>query len=390
MIDLRCGVKIYDNDWFLRHNFEPEQAADWLAQMGVTYVITQSRYLPMSDSAVKSVVDAGERSQYAALDDLAFRHALKARGIAYFACLNICFDPAFSQLHDDMLPIDQFGRTATQQDWYLGIPPDRCENLYHKTQLLRQAVEILVPDGVHLGFVRWPGFWETWLPGTKAAQMPDYCYGNGTLERFMKETGVAVPLSRPVEAAQLIRERFAASWRDWKCAITGRAIATIRAAILEWQPETLIAINTLPFFADDFDNAVTCIFGQDIAKLAEVVDIFEVMAYHQIMKRDVFWPAAITNDIKRRSQSKAICTIQAKALYLDGIHAGQGRESMIRAVDFARMLESLATSMADGVCVFTFSDLLNLRQTSEGQDMLAALRHFRAHRSRPDIVPAKR
>ena len=50
MIDLRLGLKIYDNDWFLKYGMAPEQAADVVAGMGATFVIAQSRFLPMQDS----------------------------------------------------------------------------------------------------------------------------------------------------------------------------------------------------------------------------------------------------------------------------------------------------------------------------------------------------
>jgi hypothetical protein len=74
MQDLRLGIKIYDNTWFLRHHHSPEAAADILAQMGATFVIAQSRFLPMQDSAVQSNVRDSQASDYAALDDVAFRH----------------------------------------------------------------------------------------------------------------------------------------------------------------------------------------------------------------------------------------------------------------------------------------------------------------------------
>jgi len=54
MVHLQCGVKIYDNAWLLHRGLEPEAAADFLSDLGVTYVVTQSSYLPMVDSAVKS------------------------------------------------------------------------------------------------------------------------------------------------------------------------------------------------------------------------------------------------------------------------------------------------------------------------------------------------
>src|SRR3569833_3857310 len=139
MVDLRLGFKIYDNDWFLKHGMEPGQAADVLAGLGATFEIAQSRFLPMQVSAVDSQVrDADGR--YDRLDDIAFRNALRERGIAYFGCLNICFDPALAAAHPELLPIDQFGRIEEKQDWYIGLPPDREENVAQKIALLETAV----------------------------------------------------------------------------------------------------------------------------------------------------------------------------------------------------------------------------------------------------------
>jgi len=122
MIDLRLGFKIYDNDWFLKHGLAPEQAADLLAEMGTTFVIAQSRLLPMQDSAVESEVREID-GRYQSLDDIAFRNALRERGIAYFGCLNTCFDPALAAAHPELLPIDQFGRIEEKRTGISGCRP---------------------------------------------------------------------------------------------------------------------------------------------------------------------------------------------------------------------------------------------------------------------------
>ena len=79
MFDPRVGMKIYDNVWYLRHRLEPEEAADILAGMGVTFVLAQSRILPMQDTAIESEVSAAEAARFATLDDALFamrsRHA---------------------------------------------------------------------------------------------------------------------------------------------------------------------------------------------------------------------------------------------------------------------------------------------------------------------------
>jgi hypothetical protein len=276
-----------------------------------------------------------------------------------------------------LLPIDQFGQPEQMQDWYIGLPPDRTENLQHKITMLEKAIPALLPDGVHLGFIRWPGFWETWLPDVQRASMPDYCYAPQTLRRFCEKTGADLPLDSATRAATLIAQRYRSEWRDWKCSVTIDAIRLIRTAVQRSRPETAIAINTLPFFQSDFDNAVEEVFGQDIARLSEVVDVFEVMSYHQILRRDAGWPAAIGADIKRRTSRKVVCTLQAKALYLDGMHAGKGRSSQLSADEFIRAVDALEQSSVDGMCVFIFSDLLNARQTNEGRRMLDRLKHFR-------------
>lgn len=377
-INLRSGVKIYDNDWFIRHGLAPEEAADLLARWNVTYVIAQSRLLPMQDSAVSSAVTPAQQARYAALDDLAFRQALAERGIAYFAVLNIGFDPDFARRHPALLPIDQFGRRAVLDDWYIGLPPIRAANTAHKIGLLTRAVAELAPDGVHLGFVRWPGFWETWLPGDDPAAKAHYCFAPETIAAFTAETGIALPGDDPAAAAAQAEGPHRAAWTAWKCRQTVAQIGAIRAAIEAVRPGLPIAINTLPFFRDEFDGAVETVFGQDIAALRAVVDIFEVMAYHQILRRPADWPGRIAADILGRSAGRAaICTIQGRALYLEGQHAGRGRAGEITAAEFGACLDGIAASPAQGVCVFTFTDLLDLRGTAQGEAMLAHLGAFR-------------
>jgi len=376
MTNLRLGFKIYDNDWFLKYGLTPDQAADRLAGLGATYVIAQSRFLPMQDSAVESQVREAD-GRYEALDDLAFRNALRERGIAYFGCLNICFDPAFAASHPELLPIDQLGRTEQKQDWYIGLPPDRQENLENKIETLERAVAALAPDGIHLGFVRWPGFWEIWLPDVDRASMPDYCYSPQTLRRFCAEADVGLPWGDARAAAQLIAERYREKWRIWKCGVTVEAIGQIRRTVQMKRPETPIAINTLPFFRTDFDNAVEEVFGQDIGRLSDVVDVFEVMSYHQILRRDAEWPAAVGTDIKRRTNRQVVCTLQAKALYLEGMHQGRGRSARISADEFSRAVTELERSEVDGMCVFTFSQVLEMQETKEGREIVNRLARFR-------------
>lgn len=377
MFDPRVGMKIYDNVWYLRHRLEPEQAADILSSMGVTYVMAQSKLLPMQDTAIESEVTPDEAARFATLDDRAFRDALKERGIAYFASLNIGFDPNFIAGHQDLLPIDQSGRREEKTDWYIALPPDRPANINHKLALLEKAARVLEPDGVHLGFIRWPGLWEIWLPDVKRADMPDYCYGPETLSSFCAGTGIDLPVHDAVTAAAMIAKSHKAAWRDWKCNATTSTVGAIRQALRAIKPDIKVAINTLPFTLGDFDNVVEEVFGQSPSRLKDVADVFEVMAYHQILRRDASWPARIATDIKRRSQSTTVCTIQGSALYLEGMHANRGRATEITTEEFLGIVDNVEASEADGLCVFTFTDFLDMRDTADGKRRIERLRAFR-------------
>ncbi|WP_180899721.1 hypothetical protein [Martelella soudanensis] len=377
-MNLRSGVKLYDNDWFIRYGWEPEQLADHLADLNMTYVIAQSRFLPMANSAVESAVSKTDRLRYEALDDRALRDCLRERDIGYIAVENICFDPAYADAHPEDLPIDQFGRRHHREDWYVGVPPDRHPNIEEKAARLKAAVAALDPDGVHLGFIRWPGFWETWLPGDRRADKPEYCFSAQTISEFNSFAGLSLDPQSPQHTAEAILAGHREAWTTFKCRVTCDAIKTIRTVFEDGQRHLPVSINTVPLFRDDFGCAGAEVFGQDIEMLSDVVEVFEVMAYHQIMKQDALWPARIAEHIRMRSgSSAAICTVQASPLYLDGMHAGANRSATLDASEFSAMLDALENANVEGICLFTMTELMDRADTEDGRAMQQRLRRFR-------------
>jgi hypothetical protein len=377
MLDPRLGMKIYDNVWFVEDLLEPEEAADFLSSMGVSFVLSQSKLLPMQDTAIPSEITAEQKKRFESLDDRAFRDALKERGIGYFCSLNFGFDPKFISAHPHLLPTDQFGKKEEKVDWYIGLPPDRKENVEHKLRLLEAAVRALEPEGIHLGFIRWPGFWEIWLPDVSRSEMPDYCYGQATLARFCNDADIDLPTTDAVASAKLIAARYRETWRDWKCQQTVNTVRFMKSRLAAIKPDVKVVINTLPFFLDDFDNAVEEVFGQSPSQLSKVTDIFEVMAYHQILRRDPKWAGEIGTDVKRRSGKTTVCTIQGNALYLQGMHANRGRNMTLTTNEFIDCVDNVEDSEADGLCVFTFTDFLNMRSTADGRTRIERLKSFR-------------
>ncbi len=119
------------------------------------------------------------------------------------------------------------------------------------------------------------------------------------------------------------------------------------------------ALNTVPFGKKDYENAEEEVYGQSPEKLADVIDLFEVMAYHQILKRPVEWIPRIGQEIKSRSNQTTVCTLQGEALYNEGMHASYGRKADIEIAEFERAVEAVVAEPAvDGLVLFTWADLL--------------------------------
>jgi hypothetical protein len=356
----QVGMKVYDNDWYLKHNLSYEDAADLLSDWGVDFILTQSRALPMPDTAVKSEVPEELAARYASYDDRAFRDALAARGIGYWATVLMFFDPEALADDPSLASVDSCGRTVEAIDWYVGIPPTKKRHVAAKIAAISEAVQILEPDGVHLGFMRWPGFWELRVPGHDLSAFPEQSYDRESLEQFMYDAGVEVPdHTSPAKAAAWIKTNARKAWTDWKCAVVVDVISQVKEAGRRFHPELKIMLNTVPFKYSEFGGVQETHYGQRFEELASVVDVFEVMAYHQILKRPAAWIGEIGKEVKMRTKRTTVCTLQSKPLYLDGIHGKENRSETLDGVEFGHGVKAAKEAGIDGVVFFTWSDFLD-------------------------------
>ena len=135
-------------------------------------------------------------------------------------------------------------------------------------------------------------------------------------------------------------------------------IRRVKETVRRVGPEIPLVLNTVPFGHLDFDNAIEKVFGQRFESLAEVVDVFEVMAYHQILRRPPEWIPRIGEEVKARTGRTTVCTLQAVPLYLDGMHAKEKRSRTLEAREFERATELVAQSGVDGMVFFIWTDFL--------------------------------
>jgi hypothetical protein len=358
MNEFEIGVKVYDSDWLLKYDLSPQDAAQLLKEWGVNFVLAQSRYLPMPDSAVDSQLRPDKAGRYTHADDREFRAALAKEDIGYWATVCTFFNPTVIETDPSLRPVGSDGRPMEQTDWYMGIAPSMEEYVTGQVAAIEHAVKALQPDGLFLSFTRWPGFWELWMPHHIRQDLVEYSFDPHSLERFVRETGLNLPTREAAEAAAWIEVNARDSWTSWKCQVVTDVIRQVKRAGRKIKPNVQIMLNTLPFRARDFDGAREKTFGQQIETLNAVVDVFEVMTYHQIQRRPVDWIPRAGMEVKQRSGRKTVCTIQARPLYLDGIYASDGRSPTLDAQEFAQAIGAVEAAGLDGIVVFIWSDLL--------------------------------
>lgn len=355
MQDFKLGMKIYSLDWFWKYNLDYRQAAEELKSLHVSYIITMSKCLPMYNSAVDSEIPPEKNALMEHFDDRAFRDALKEAGIEYFGACNFFFDPPSMYRHGN-IPVDSTGAKAAETDWYIGACPTDEAYVREHTERIVAAMRTLNMDGVFLGFMRYPGFWELWLPGVSENDWPEYCFCPRCLEKFKELTHIPVP--RSGGAGEWIRKNAYAEWGNFKTGVIADIVRDIRTRIRDINPEAQVILNTVPFDTGHYGCNGRRIFAQDPRLLAQYTDIFEVMGYHQILGQPVSWIAQAGRYFKEATGKRVVCTVQAKPLYLEGIHAGKGRAESISPEAFHMALKDVRQSGLDGVAVFTWSDFL--------------------------------
>ena len=370
------GMKVYDNDWFLKFHFSYSEVAKILKDWGVNLILTQSKYIPMPDTAVKSEVSEQEKQLYNSYNDLKFREALANEGIDYYSTILMFFDPSALLINEKLSPYDENLKKMKKIDWYIGIPPTMEDHIENKITLLKKAVKELSPDGVHLAFMRWPGFWELWMPDSKISDFNDYSFDNISIEKFFHDCELNKPTIAINFIPKWIKENLNNEWISWKCRIVQNVISDIKSELRKIKPDLKIMLNTVPFGKNDYNNAQDKIFGQNFELLSDIVDTFEVMTYHQILKRTPEWIKLSGEEIKKRTKKNTICTIQAQPLYLEGIHKKENRNTELDGNEFNECLEFIKDSNIDGVVVFLFTDFLNQYFKDKNKNLINKILNF--------------
>ena len=370
------AVKNYGFEWNTVFDLDERSAGRKLREHGVDWAIAQNLLDPLPGSAVDQ---SGPRSGY---DDRRLRDELRVAGLRVFEATSVFFRPAAYEARPDLRPVDERGRVMEPFGWYVGLCPSDSGYLAERVELMERVVATLAPDGVFLSFIRFPGFWELWMPETRRADIREYCFCERCLGRFQQETGVALPDGREARTRALTTE-LRTEWTAWKCGLIASVVRALGDAARRQKPGVEVMVNGLGFGRDEYDGAVREVLGQDrrlIAGPGGPAGHLELMFYHQIQRREpTGWIEPVAAEARKEVAGTLLACLQSRADYLDPIYAPGARRRDLPPSEFRDALAAVARSDADGATVYFLRDLLEDELRGRGE-LVGALRDFKAGR----------
>lgn len=221
-----------------------------------------------------------------------------------------------------------------------------------RAKRVEQAVELvrrLEPDGLSIDFIRHFVFWEMVSPDANLDSLPDACYCRACLKRFAEHAEIDTDLLalEPPEAAEWIAVHRAEEWAHFKCRTITSVAEQIIEAVREIKPDILVNIHIVPWRANDHEQAITRIAGQDRESLGALADFLSPMAYSFMLRQPPEWVGSVVEDVASVTDARVLPSIQVATAYREG-------ESLPNEEFEANLLSALAPPSA-GV-VFWSSD----------------------------------
>ena len=346
------GVKAYGWQWADDHGLSMAQAARRMASHGVDWALVQNLIDPLPGSAVAQVPPGG------VYDDAGWVDELRTHGIRTYQSTAVTFAPEEFAAHPDLRPVSATGAVFEPFTWYYGICPSSSDYLNRKLERFQEAVATTRSDGVFLSFLRFPAFWEMWLPGMTRADIAEYCFCDRCTGLFEQRSGVSLPSTLP-ERGRVLTHELREAWTAFKCRLVGDVAVRFRNAALALDPNIDVILNGFGLGGADFGNAVEEVLGQRFSELDRAIDHYELMFYFQIQKRDpAAWIPRRVAEARAQTSRTVLACLQGGAEYLEDVYSDGGRAREITADDWRAALRAVVASGADGVLVYSWRDLL--------------------------------
>jgi len=315
--------------------------------------------------------DNGINAIFADRIEPALLKTLRAAGIQVFTTVQVFGDHKIWKTYPQLRPVNRDG-VPLPAKYGSGICP--TQRWYWPTILQKISRKASAGfDGVWLDFIRFGSFWEEPQP-----RLEQLCFCDSTLADFSRATGIVIPeraartdsvptytslqistqvdtgLARPLtttEKAAWILTHHKSEWVKYKTGVITDFVKLARELIAK-KPGKLLGIFAVPWRRNEFGDAILNITGQDYGALAEHVDVFSPMLYHELCGRPLDW---ISKFVKYAAEA-------AKKPVLPIIQCDLGDEHRVTDDEFAAAVLYALDPPSRGVIIFRQQHLIEAKQ----------------------------
>jgi len=265
-----------------------------------------------------------------------FKALAKKNGITTFLIFPVFFDAAALEKDPGLYAVKSDGLRA-EDDWVKFVCPTREDYRSRKIEEAKRLVREVDPDVLSLDFMRFFVFWEKVYPDRTPESLPNTCFDMSCLEAFQKEMNVLLPAdlsgAETAAKAKWVLANHAPEWTEWKCRTIAGMVKLLVAAAREVKPSIKINIHTVPWRKGDFGGGIEAIAGQDIVRLAPLVDYISPMCYQHMVRRPPAWVHAVAQDVYDRTHGRVLPSIQVDKAYIDDPYTlAQFKEAVTEAL----------------------------------------------------------
>lgn len=244
---------------------------------------------------------------------------------------------------------------CAKEEWVSFICPSQTEIITKKIEKYLQIAQKAKVNYLSIDFIRYFAFWEKCTP-QKANELQQSCFCPDCIEAFSQYSGQKVLGSTITEKASYIINTYETEFESYKCQTIFQLVRYIRERVTELIPDIKLSLHLVPWMEGIYNNAITRVLGQDIHKLAPLVDLITPMCYAHMTNNAPEWIFDCVNSIAEKTETPILPSIQVSRCYRDGV---------ISSDLFSSYIHSTKTPHSAGVLYWSGEELLKDRQKQE-------------------------
>lgn len=264
--------------------------------------------------------------------------ALREAGIRCYVSMTCFASRSLYEEHPEWRPITAAGEEMQPDGWYHGLCPAQPDLRERRLAQFEELLENPHLDGVWLDFIRYPVRWEGAEP-----RIEQSCFAPHSLQAFAKHSGLSLPQDKTTaQTASWILNNHLPEWTAFKIEVIRSWVEQARQRQQEKRPEMTLGLFSVPWTAQQHDQARRRIVAQDYPALAPHVDVFSPMVYHRMIEQPVGHIADVTREALEQSGKQVWPIIQAMNM-----------PDELPAAEFRQSVDVAAQASQTGVLIFT-------------------------------------